>query len=370
MENGTYNNGTFPNDSNNNTVCCKDVMPPFSPTSAVFAFRFTLASSMISSVYITMACASIFVNSLFLWAIARVDNSELKAKRLIVNLSIANMSVPVLLALDPYFISAIVSMTRNIVSPNICVLGVYTMFGMVIICGQAASVLGLAFDRIYAVARPLTYSTTGYSGPMGTLILFLPGICGLLIWSTFMFLSWSKLPLSEHPGVPMFCQHLLNAYLLAEGTKVLDSLFAGANVFSFLVYISIFVILKYKERTIQNLSMTTGKKTTLSLARTYFLINVTTLALYLPAPIFSILTESATGESLTTGSANIASALLILYVGNTCLDPIILISRIPSVRRHLPIRLLNQEETGMRETELPCQLCVGTQLKRNSSLSP
>lgn len=122
----------------------------------------------------------------------------------------------------------------------------------------------------------------------------------------------------------------------------------------------------------QNLSMTTARKTTLSLARTYFLTNVTTLALYLPAPIFSILTESATGDNLSAESANIASALLILHLLNTCLDPLILMSRIPSIRKRLPIRYRpkkGQNEKTRQNESVPATVTQKTDLKTDSALS-
>lgn len=357
------------NNNNNNASCCPDGNAPSLPVSSVFAFRFSLPFAIICCLNIGMAFASLFVNSLLLWALARVENSALKAKRFIINLSVTNMCLPLAFALDPYFITSLIHMKDNMISPNICALGVSATAGLILFCAQPVCVLGLACDRIYAVARPLTYSTTGYTQLMRRLTVIAPWFFAMIVWVSFLLISWPSLPPSEIPGIPTFCLHMLSTYMAVEGIKLLDSLMAGINLFSFFAYICIFVIIKYRERSIGNLSMTSAKKTTLSLARTYFLTNITTLALYLPAPMFSIITENATGYTITEQSAYIASSLMILHVGNTCLDPLILMSRIPSIRRHLPI--VSKFSVGRRDRNQTNRATVSqkTEVKTVSTLS-
>lgn len=302
--------------------------------SVIIGNNLTLTSRLICSFAIAIACASSFNNSLLLWAIPSVDKSVLKAKYFIQSLTITNLLLPIVFANELLFLTIVASMLDKV--SNMCIFGTHSMVVIALFLCQSVCVLSLASDRIYAVALPLAYNTIGYSKNTLIVLLTVPWLVALGICGIFLYEAHITLPPPSVTGEPSICFLILSASLIAESSHVLDSFLICANVACFFVYICLFAVFKYQQRTIHKMSMTNVRKTNVSLVRVYFLLNVTTLVLYLPAPIFSVFQTNAIENDRSVN--DIILALFDIYLVNTCLDPIILMSRIPSIRQNLPIK--------------------------------
>lgn len=278
-------------------------------------------------VLISLAC---LVNSFVLAALSKVSSENLQAKFLLTTNLLANVSFTVLQKVPATIIW--MSMVFRLNNPllNAClelVTHLVPPFGMLF---QGFCSFCLACDRVYAVCFPLTYKIKGYSKLAKCVIV----LCQILL-ALCLLLPAIILPLSiKRPPVDL-CTRLIPGFFMY--TRMLrPTMIIIQGLTTFLLYIFVFAYLKYKVNfnTKEKHSKASRK---LSLTISYFLLYLTTMLLMSPVALYSF--SLGVLKRLPSGNDRLILHLLtLLMLANSITDPILLINRIPEIKKRLPIR--------------------------------
>lgn len=293
-----------------------------------------LATRVVFALFVINAFTATCTNVSVLYALCRVNSSRLNAKLLIQNATVANLLLPLVSCVD------MPTLMGNDVSAGLrmCIGGIYFLAFSIASFVQTLSIFGLSLDRVYAIATPLRYGTVGYSRWQNALLVTLPWFSAAVIWACSLARSLQLLPPPPN-DVPGVCFVLMSTFDMMWKIRLVDAFFLSFHLVSFIIYMVVFICFKCHQNSVQNISDTHVKQSTLSLAVAYFLVNLTTLCLYLPVPIYSLLHQHMMNDPIELGQFVLTmKSLQCLYFFSSTLHPILLVIRIRSIRENLPLK--------------------------------
>lgn len=295
-------------------------------------FDFTIPGYLVAAVTLIFVTVAWVCNIIVLIAMRGTDEEKLKVKFLLKNAIAGDMMLSLSLGLRIVFELAGAD-ESNLSLANMCANIARDFFSYFATFYQIFAAMAVAVDRFYSILRPLSYHTMKYSF-VSKAAIFL-----VLFGSTFG-ISLPMVLLKLEPGDSLIVACYKAFERVGYTEEVLPFVIVGCVILTLLTYCSIFAMIVFHRRKRgamsenQNENQTARKRQT-SLALTFFLIQITYVLMYLPGALyFSVLAQSVMNQPYL--NYYLGQSTIIIYLGNTIVDPLIYIFRIRSIRDHVP----------------------------------
>lgn len=329
------------------------------------AVRITMPLSFAAAFCVLIGVISIFLNSLLLHSLWKTSRAALRAKEFIVGLCVVNCSLPIATALNPVYLGTIFGFDKN--KTAFCFVAGHTVFLSTLFIVQPQYVAGLACDRLYAVTKPFKYNAVGYGKRSRIFLLPLPWTVAAAVWMFFLLSVHESLVLTE-TSPHRICSLMAATHFSMESAAFIDAFYIALSAASVFLYIFMFRFLKYQRGAMEKISKTSVKTQQLYVTLAYFVSMITSLTCYLLAPVYSVFVGGALRQGASEETKTTYYVLSMINLINCCVDPLILIRRIPAIRGNLPIKkkAMTLSSRGVSSVELSFSLRLSSNFRTDA----
>lgn len=275
---------------------------------------------------------SILFNSCVLYSMIHIPMKTLKCKAAIINFLLVDIIFPsgygILLLLD-------IIMLFGIRHP--CLTSSKVLILPLVQYVHTFAQLSVALDRLYAVVMPLHYKIQ--STLTLALISILPswGIPLILTLPSFMAAVSSN-------RMSGYCQRLaVNNSLQVWRLPLVVAL----KILILCIYAFVFTFIRWARK---SLEVASSRVTSIKCAIAFFAIHVLGLTLYLPGPLFAILSASGIMGLEKMTISRVRRVLISLYLLGPTADPVIMVSKIPPLKSKI-LHVWRQRGPSKSQTE-------------------